>query len=592
MNAKNIILGIFLAVLAGCNDEFLERAPLDQLSDESFWRTEKDLQLYCNNFYAQYIVGFGTGWGTTDALGVQVEIPYRDQISDNTATYEYQKIPAGEYIITTASGSGKWSWSSMRRLNYFLDNYNRAGIDESKKHIYAGEILFFKAFDYFEKVRLFGDVPWLSHVVNIDSEELFGERTPRSQVMDSVLNCINTSIEWLPAKGDEETDRLNKDVALFLKARLCLYEGTYRKYHTELGLDGTEFLNEAADACERLISDGHYSLYSTGDINNDYYNLFAQYSYDNNPEIILWKEYSDTEGLGRAFSRYFTQNLEQEGATRSLVEEYLCQDGLPTSGSPLFKGYDSIQSEFMNRDPRLTQTICNFGERLLEEGLTYYGNSNPLPSLNGMATNNRRCPTGFRICKWWLNDEVDWNRVTLGMQACPIFRYAEILLTYAEAKCELGQCTQSVLDNSLNLLRTRVGMPSLNISNVPADPRLDSNYQQYCGYVPSPLLREIRRERRVELCFEDTRYDDLMRWKAGKFFEIPVQGIKFLQSQFPMVAVNQDVFLSGEGYILPYKQTLPNGRSFDENKDYLFPIPLEDLVLNPGLVQNPGWDTP
>ena len=595
-NIKNIILGITLAFLASCNDQFLEKAPMDQLSDASYWKTETDLQLYCNNFYAVYFPGLGVGNGSNDALGVQVEIPYRDQISDNSATYIYQIIPAGQYITPTASGSGKWEWVNMRRLNYFLDNYNRATIEVEIKHIYAGEILFFKAFDYFEKVRLFGDVPWVSHVVNINSPELFAARTPRSVVMDSVLNIVNTAIDWLPAKEKAQNNRLNKDMALFLKARLCLYEGTYRKYHTELGLDGTKFLNEATNACETLMNSGHCTLYSTGDINNDYFKLFAQYSYASISEVILWKQYSDVQGLGRSFSRYYTQNLEQEGATRSFIEEFLCSDGLPVSVSPLFKGHDSIQSEFMNRDSRLQQTICNFGQRLLSkssDGLKWNGN-NPLPALNGMAAGlaDRRCPTGYRIAKWWLDDPTDWDRVTIGMQACPIFRYAEVLLTYAEAKCELGQCTQAVLNNSLNLVRARVGMPSLNSNNIPSDPKLDGYYQQYCGYTPSPLLREIRRERRIELSFEGLRYDDLMRWKAGKFLTMPVEGIKFLARQFPMIHINQDVFLSNDGYILPYAQTLPNGRVFNENKNYLFPIPLTDLVLNPNLVQNSGWDTP
>jgi hypothetical protein len=285
----------------------------------------------------------------------------------------------------------------------------------------------------------------------------------------------------------------------------------------------------------------------------------------------------------------------QISATRFLVEEYLCSDGLPASVSPLFKGTDSIQSEFMNRDPRLKQTICDFGERLLKPGLIWNGN-NPLPTLNGMsgglALAERRCPSGFRICKWWIDDQADYDRVALGQQAFPIYRYAEVLLTYAEAKCELNQCTQADLDRSINLIRARAGMPSLNINNVPSDPKMDGYYQQYCGYIPAPLLREIRRERRIEFAYENLRWDDLMRWKAGKFFEMPVLGIKFVKSQFPKITLNADVFLNEDGYILPYKQLLPNGRVFDENKHYLFPIPLEDLVLNPKLIQNPGWDSP
>ena len=602
MKTKYLILGIILVLLAGCNDKFLERAPLDKISDKSFWNTEQDLQLYCNNFYTEAFP-VTHDWATdVDGLSVLKHLAYRDIISDNCApwteyvtTTEGLRIPAGNYVTPTASGSGEWNWGRIRELNYFLDNYNRANIDASKKQTYAGEILFFKTIEYFNKVKLFGDVPWLSKVINIDSPELFAARTPRSQAMDSVLNCINTSIKWLPEKGKEKTDRLNKDMALFLKARLCLYEGTYRKYHKALGLDGSKFLNEAVDACETLMNSGHYFLYSTGDTNNDYYNLFVKQSYTGNPEIILWKAYSINESLGSAFSWGYEQNIIQNSATRSLVEEYLCSDGLPASVSPLFKGYDSIQSEFMNRDPRLKQTICNFGERMLKPGVWYNGN-NPLPTLNGMsggvALPERRCPSGFRICKWWEDDHADADRVTLGQQAIPIYRYAELLLTYIEAKFELSQCTQEVVNKSINLIRTRAGMPPLNIGNLPSDPKLDGYYQKYCGYIPAPLLREIRRERRIEFAFENVRYDDLMRWKAGKFFEMPVQGIKFVQSQFGnRVTVNKDIFLSEEGYILPYKQFYPNGRVFDENKHYLFPIPKEDLVLNPNLVQNPGWDT-
>lgn len=177
------------------------------------------------------------------------------------------------------------------------------------------------------------------------------------------------------------------------------------------------------------------------------------------------------------------------------------------------------------------------------------------------------------------------------MQAAVIFRYAEVLVNYAEAKYELGELDQGVLDNTINLIRARVDMPPLTLGNIPADPALDGNYAMYCDYVPEPVLREIRRERRVELAFESFRWDDLMRWKAGKFLEIPVEGIKFVQEQFPTVVVDKDVFLSEDGYILPYYQTLPDGRTFDEEKQYLFPIPIEDLVLNTNLEQNPGWES-
>ncbi|UCS95450.1 RagB/SusD family nutrient uptake outer membrane protein [Echinicola marina] len=587
-----IVITCFAGLLWGCNDEFMERYPLDQISDENFWRTEQDLELYCNNFYPTYIKGFGSGWGTNSVApyGYNEAIAYGDVITDNGAPQSYSKVTADQYNghISGGSGSGGWSWSDMREFNYFLDNYQRGDIDPAVRNVYAGEILFFKAWDYFKKVKTFGDVPWLTHVVQTNSPELLAPRTPRAEVMDSVLHILDKAIGYLPEKGTEKPDRLNKDVALHLKSRICLYEGTYRKYHTELGLDETKFLEEAVDAAEKLMG-GTYSLYSTGDAVNDYNDLFATYSYDGNPEAILWKEYSEDLTMGVAFSRYYAQNLRhRHGATRSLVDEYLCEDGLPIAVSPLFMGKDSIQREMMNRDPRLPQTVANFGTYNLQAGVQGANNA-PKPNIPGL--NGNKCPTGYRVAKWFLNDPADWDRVTNGMQAALVFRYAEVLLNYAEAKYELGQLDQAVLDETVNAIRERVDMPPLVMGNIPEDPIMDGNYATYCSYVPEPVLREIRRERRVELAFESFRWDDLMRWKAGRFLEIPVEGIKFVQEQFPTVVVDKDVFLSEDGYILPYYQTLPDGRKFDEEKQYLFPIPIEDLVLNQNLEQNPGWES-
>lgn len=587
-----IIITCLAGLSWGCNDEFMDRYPLDEITDENFWKTAQDLELYCNSFYPEYITGFGTGWGTNTVApyGYNEAIAYGDVITDNAAPESYSKVAADQYndYVGGGSGSGGWSWGNIRQLNYFLDNYQRGDVAEEVRNVYLGEVLFFKAWDYFKKVKTFGAVPWITHALQTNSPELYAPRDSREVVMDSIMLILNKSIEYLPAKGEEKTDRLHKDVALHLKSRIGLYEGTYRKYHPEIGLDGTGFLRAAADAAEQLMGSG-YALYSTGDPANDYNDLFATYSYDGNPEVILWREYSADLTYGVAFSRYYAQNLRhRHGATRNLVDEYLCADGLPISQSPLFMGKDSIQAEMMNRDPRLPQTVANFGTYNLQAGVQGANNA-PLPNIPGLTGN--KCPTGYRVAKWFLNDPADWDRVTNGMQAALVFRFAEVLLNYAEAKYELGELDQGVLDNTVNLLRARVGMPPLVIGSVPADPVMDGNYATYCDYVPEGVLREIRRERRVELAFESFRWDDLMRWKAGKFLEIPVEGIKFVQAQFPTVVVDKDVFLSEEGYILPYYQTLPNGRSFDEEKQYLFPIPIEDLVLNSNLEQNPGWES-
>jgi hypothetical protein len=590
-NIKLLILAFTSGLaLFSCKKDALDRFPLDKITDLNFWKTENDLKLYVNSFYPTYVVGFGSGSadGTMQPYGVNVStLVYGDLITDNAAPNTYSKVGTDEYIgyLSGTNDSGGWKFEGIRNLNYFLDNYKRGNLANEVVKPYLGEVYFFKAWDYFDKVKLFGDVPWLEHSLQTNSPELFAARTPRAQVMDSVIMILDRAIEYLPTKGSEANNRLNKDMALFLKSRIGLYEGTYRKYHSELGLDGGKFLTYAVQASEALLT--KYQLVQ-GNSNTVYNNLFATESYSANTEIILWRQYDGSLDYGAAFSRYFAQNQRHQfGATRSLVDDYLCTDGLSISSSPLFQGKGSIQSEMQNRDPRLTQTIANFGTYQLSS-TTIMGSENaPLPNLAGM--NGNKCATGYRVAKWFYNNPADWNRVTNGQQAAPVFRYAEILLNYAEVKYELGQATQTVIDQTINKLRDRVGMAHLIVGNEPADPRLDAIYQTYVGGKIAPLLREIRRERRVEMAFENTRWDDLMRWKAGKLINVPIEGIKFVQSQFPKVVIDKDVYLSAEGYIMPYAKTLPNGRKFEESKAYLFPIPIQDLLLNKNLKQNPNW---
>lgn len=587
-NIKTLTIAIICCLLLySCKKNDLDRFPLDNIVDQNFWKSENDLKLYANNFYPIYNVGFGSGFADSNVAptGTNVNtLVYGDQITDNAAPATYSKVGTDEYIshLSASNNGGGWNFDGIRNLNYFLDNYRRGSLSADVVNKYLGEIYYFKAFDYFNKVKFFGDVPWLEHALNINSPELYAARTPRAQVMDSVIYILDKAIEYLPAKGVEETHRLNKDMAYFLKSRIGLYEGTYRKYHSELGLDANKFLKYSLAASEFLLP--KYSLVQ-GTANSVYNSLFATVSYKNNPEIIMWREYSAALTYGAAFSRYFAQNLRgQSGASRSLVDEYLNADGTAIAKNDK----KTVQIEMQNRDPRLTQTIANFGTYQLAS-TTIQGSENaPKPNLPGTPGGNK-CPTGYRIAKWFFNSPDDWNLVQNGQQAAPIYRYAEVLLNYAEAKYELGEIDQTIIDQTINKLRARVGMPKLIIGQEPVDTRLDDIYSTYVGAPLKPLLREIRRERRVEMAFENTRWDDLVRWKAGKLLDVPMEGIKFVQTDFPTVVVGKDIFLSDNGSILPYFRTLPNGRKFNEVKGYLFPIPIKDLQLNPNLVQNPGW---
>ena len=260
-----LALGMASVLLPSCNDDFMERYPQDQLTDESFWKTETDLKLMLNSLYPLYIIGHGSGWSDSKTPVLNIvgsPLMYGDVYSDNCVkTGNEARSLAGELIVPTgASADNGWYWWNLRKVNFFLNRYDRAEISQEKKNAYAAEAYFFKAWDYYQKVLYFGDVPWLTRDLNVDSEELYDARTPRAEVMDSVLMCINKAVEWLPEKDAQEDERLNKDQANFLKARICLFEGTFRKYHTEAGLQETanKWLEEAVKASESLI--GKYSV--------------------------------------------------------------------------------------------------------------------------------------------------------------------------------------------------------------------------------------------------------------------------------------------------------------------------------------------
>ena len=622
-------LGLTSMLLPSCNNDFMERYPLDEITDESFWKTETDLKLMLNSLYPLYIIGHGSGWSDSKTPVLNVvgsPLMYGDVYSDNCVkTGNEFRSMAGELVVPTgASKDNGWNWENLRKINFFLARYERADLSQEKKNAYGGEAYFFKAWEYYQKVLFFGDVPWLTYDLTEASEELYAPRTPRTEVMDSVLMCINKAVEWLPEKANQDSERLNKDQANFLKARICLFEGTFRKYHTELGLQNSanKYLEEAVKACEALL--GKYALYKNGE--ETYWKMFAVTDLSGNPEVILARNYLENK-VGHAAQRYYQQNnsnRQSMGASRGLVDEYLCIDGRPIyiSGNegnyeknPNFLGYGKW-TELENRDPRLTQTICRPGEHVTiyqsgvvdkeKNGITY-------PGLN--YTSSGSTVTGYRVIKHWMGDKVEEDRTTKGIQAAIEFRYAELLLIYAEAKYELnGTLSQSDVDLTINALRERAGFDfnkyptaKLIVGQEPADPRLDKIYTSKLDYTVSPLLREIRRERRIEMAIENRRYEDLMRWKAGKLLTVPFRGMHFTSVQDlydgshtskPETAVKVElgktVFADQDGFIIcypksPYANTIKGTLPWDDYR-YYWPIPKEELVMNENLVQNKGWE--
>ena len=516
---------------------------------------------------------------------------FLDEFADNIAPrharhINFQQYRSGKHIIpSNAAGDGQWfgykGWNFVRAINVGLDNYQKAAanIPQATVDRYAGEARLFRGWFYADKVSKFGDAPWVDRGLNVDSDELFAARTPREQVMANVLEDLNFATQKLPNNwGDGGAPgRLNRWAALLVKSRVCLFEGTWRKYHG--GSNADMWLQEAANGAKEIMDNGPYTLYSTGNPERDY-NAIHRITNDLSgvPEVMYWRRYQ----LG-VFTNH-VQSYHKDyngGATKSMVEDYLCTDGLPITLSPLYQGDAQIEDVFENRDPRLRQTILH------PDDVAYYqfGNNDvgrAYPRIVGMQ-GGQTSETGYQIIKVYDNVTA-YATYNISNTPAITLRFGEVLLNYAEAKAELGTLSQDDLDKSINRLRARVGMPAMDLGNIPVDPR-------YTNDGVSPLIVEIRRERRVELFMEGFRYDDLRRWKQGKKLEIPDMGIRWddaAKARYPNANV-RSTEVNGVPYIDVYKNTDFANPVFDEGKHYLWPIPLNDLAQNPKIGQNPGW---
>ena len=600
---KNHIIKFSLVVFAtllsvSCNDDFLERKPLDQITSESFWNTENDLRVYNNGLYhlarvednVPILMGHDEGFDS-QARGIW----FLDGFSDNTAPRHsrgdfFQRVRAGKHIIpNSADWFGYEGWNFLRAINVGLANYPKAKVSEEVRNKYVGEARLLRGWFYADKVSKYGNVQWVDKEVTIDDEEiLYGTRDDREFVMDKVLEDLNFATENIPNSwGDGNAPgRLNRWCALLVKSRVCLFEGTWRKYHG--GTNADAWLQASADAALELMEDGPYSLYQTGDPTNSYNALHRLTDLSGNPEVLYWRRYQ----LG-----IFTNHVQSYhkdyngGATKDMVEAYLCTDGLPITLSPLYQGDEVYEDIFVDRDPRLRQTILHPED----QDIYRYGNHDFnvafYPVIQGSTRQGTKSYTGYHIIKVYDNGPAFATYNTSTTPAI-ILRFAEALLNYAEAKAELGTITQADLDMSINLLRDRVGMPHLDL-NPPMDPR-------HAGEGISALLVEIRRERRVELFMEGFRYDDLRRWKQGKKLEVKSYGMRWdaankarfdAENKVTVQSSTVPHVITGEPveYLDIYKGTDYATPVFDEAKHYLWPIPLNDISQNPNLGQNPGW---
>ncbi|WP_343703575.1 RagB/SusD family nutrient uptake outer membrane protein [Chitinophaga sp.] len=595
---KKIILSIAISAtfIYGCKK--IDQDPKATASKEAVFSSEKGLQLYAASFY--------------NSLPAANDVVRADNMADYAARTDVPTfLTANGFSSQQSSG---WDWGALRNINYFIENCTHPAVPDAVKQNYIGIARFFRAVFYFEKVKRFGNVPWYGKTIGIsDSAQLYKKQDPRKLVMDSVLADLDFAIANVTST-DATRSMVTKYVALAFKSRICLFEGTFRKYHSAagglaegLGNTANEWLTEAVNASAALIKDGGFKLNTAGSTDLSYRQLFTS-QLPVTTEIILSNVCDATQKVLNDANWYWTSATygSRLSFTRTFVNTYLKIDGTPFTATP---GYQTMPfaEEVKNRDKRLQQTI-RMGNYMRING----GAPEAAPPVFSYTY------TGYQPIKWCL-DDVKLDGGTLNDNSISIIRYAEILLNLAEAKAELGTLTDADWAATIGALRARAGITGgLTTKPVVADPYLQANYFKD---ITDPALLEIRRERGIELAWEGLRFPDLIRWKLGNLLTQTWNGFYVAELNKPMDlngdGQNDVLFYSGAApapikgvTFVNVSPTLPNGNVNPqrlsegtkgeitwltnierkwEDKKYLYPIPLSDMQMNTRLDQNPGW---
>lgn len=568
MKLRIIALALSFFALSSCED-FLEKPPLDSLTDETYWTTESNVRSFSWGFYTAYFSGYGSGYTWGKFFSGQT---LNDDFAPSSPNQFRRTVP-------TAATSGYWNFSYVRKANIFLDRVQTVPMDEEAIQHWSGVARFFRALEYFDLVKQFGDVPWYDEELSeSDPEMLYKPRDSREYVMDRVLEDFEFAAENVRIDDGNDGQTVNRAVVLALMSRVFLFEGTWQKYHNSNSEKAKEYLEASKSAAAELISTGGFTL-------GNYREVFNSLNLTGNSEVILFRHY-EPGILTHALNSY--NNMEpQTGVSKDAIEAYLANDGLPIGLSPVYQGDKGIENVMANRDPRIYETLVSDELR-----------------LNGIASNYST--TGYATHKFLnevIKDQPEGSS-NLNYTDSPVLRYGEVLINYAEAAAELASVggaalTQADIDMSVNVLRDRPGimLPHLEIMGTEVavngmtydDPARDPE-------IPS-IIWEIRRERRIELMMEGFRTDDLARWAKFEYTDTEGnsdinRGAWIRKADYPALQSSVTLTEGEEGYIIPATAAVSQ-RLFEDPKVYLDPIPLDQITLyeqkGVTLTQNPGW---
>ncbi|MFC2452706.1 MAG: RagB/SusD family nutrient uptake outer membrane protein [Tannerella forsythia] len=542
MKITHLYIAVAIAALGTTSCVDLDRYPLEELSDKSFWRSPDDAEKAVSNLYTSLPY-----WDVDDAINSDDAVHGIKWAAGNISKGVYDPQDFG----------WKENYAAIRKANIVLSKVNLIpNYDGEKKNRVLGQAYFFRALQYFNLIRSYGDVPYVDKPLSLSDQEGI-VRTPREEVYGKVMQDFDKAIEYLPKSWSaSEYGRVTKGAALAMKARAALYYGKW---------------DVAAESAKKVMDLNEYNLYDEQNTGK-YQELFWEKA-DGCKEFILVKQFKEAENswflIG--WEAFPTKGWGGINPTQSLVDAFEDIEGAPIAKSTL---YDP-KKPFEKRDPRLEVNVLHHGETLY--GVTI--NVAPLKSAapTGIGQHGDATATGYYQQKW-LDPSIDpsskgWD---MGKDAV-VIRYAEVLLTYAEAKNELSPLDDEAF-KAVNAVRKRVGMPELQ--------KTDASKPTYCG-TQDDLRQRIRNEWRVEFALEGgKRQWDIRRWGiAKKVLNEPFLGLKYKLVDSPD-AKKED---GGKICILYEGENVKLTGSKYEDHNYVYPIPQEERDLNPALTQNPGY---
>ncbi len=572
MKKITYILGLFsMLTFQSC----LDLEPKTQLADTNYWQTPDHFKLFATQFY---------GW-SADFRQLD-DSPHSDIRSDLRTAITFDVYSNGTNSIPSSDKTYTDNYNRIRQTNMLLQQAESYAAP-SDIATFVGEAHFFRAYCYFDLLQVYGDVIITRTQLDIDSPEMQMSRNSRSEVVDFIIEDLEEAVRLLPAANEissNDEGRLSSQAASAFLSRVALYEGTWQKFRN--GGQNNErskaLLDIAATSAHDVMESDFFELFAPEELGTEAYKyLFILENDKSNPagitksankEYIFTRRHDPTlASIGFNITQGRLGNAVY--VTRKMANMYLQNNGLPVD--PQTWDYSKVDSEFKNRDNRMSNT-------LMIPGHTYWGTGGGRIDWTGSAEeianacHKNYMPstgTGYFPHKWCC----ERDGVPTGMEAYdyPIIRYAEVLLNYAEAVFERDdKISDEDLAISLNLTRKRVNpnMPDLTNAFVSAN-NLD-------------MRTEIRRERTVEFYDENFRIDDLKRWKTAEE-EMPMNltGVKWRGTEYETKWSDaSSKTMDAEGCII-YEQ----GRVWEE-KHYLYPLPIDQLKLNPNLKQNPGWE--